>query len=216
MKIKYIMCLLFFFICLSANAQTSIGIKSSLYMSFNKSSEIQLDDELDFLTYELTFVEEDVSPSFGVFGIMENELLFLRMDIAYREIKSRFRYINYLNFQDLEPVKLEKRERSIIVPFQMGLKFDRFKFGAGPVLSYSFSEDTVLAQIESLEERNKKLTSGFVVGFSIKANNLIFDIQYEQRFHGAAEDIYYRGDKKSFDQASRYVGLGLAYVFELN
>jgi len=197
-------------------AQFSIGLKSSLYLSFNKSSEIKLDDELDFLTYKIRFLEEDVSPSFGLFAIAENNRVYLRMDLAFRQIKSNFNYVDYMDINKLDAVSVTKETKSFISPIQMGLRLGHLRLGAGPVISYSFSQTRGLDVIPDLEERNRSIQGGYHIALAFEVNHLLIDIQYESRFHGAAEGLYYRGDNKGFNQSSQYLNLGLSYLFNLS
>lgn len=194
----------------------SLGIKSSLNLSFNKTSLVQLDDELDFLTYELSFVEEDLSPSLGVFGLFENDLVFVRCDILYRQAKSRFRHVDYRNHEDLSPKTSLRLTRYIVSPIQMGLRLENFRFGAGPIFSYKLSRNNAFTEIDYLVEREKKLQGGWHLGLGIELNRLMVEIQYEQRFHGVADGLYYRGNPHPFDQTSRYVNLGLIYLIPIN
>ncbi len=206
-------------LCLTAfitEAQIQIGGRAALHLSFDRASTIRLDDELDFLTYELRFLEEDISPSFSLFAIAENERAFVRLELGYRQITSRFSYIDYRKFDNLQSIIVRREIKSLYMPALMGFKINDLKLSAGPVVSFHFQDDKALQAIEDLEERNRRFDSGYLIGVSYRLNSLMIDLFYEQRFHGTAEGLYYRGDNIPFKQSGRYLSIGLSYVLDLN
>ena len=100
-----ILSLTYIFVSISflAKAQLKVGAMASYHLSFNKSSEIKYDDQFDFLTYKVRFIEEDIAPVLGAFISYENKLVYVKGGLALRNINSRFSYIDYLNYDDLSP-----------------------------------------------------------------------------------------------------------------
>ncbi len=206
-------------LCSSLNiswTQISISVSTSYFLSFNRGSEIKYDDQFDFLTYSVRFLEEDISPVFGVSCTVANDLVYVRGGIHLRQLKSRFRSINYLKFPDLTPQFLEKKSNTLLIPIEAGLRVDNFNIGAGPSIVWHYSTQSPFNQLPEFEERERKISGGYHISFNYELNKLQLEILYEQRFHGVAEDIYYRGDEKSFKQSSQYLGLMMSYRFELN
>ena len=189
---------------------------ASYHLSFNKSSEIKYDDQFDFLTYKVRFIEEDIAPVLGAFISYENKLVYVKGGLALRNINSRFSYIDYLNYDDLSPKEVTKETRSILLPLEAGLRVENIKFGAGPTLAFHYSENKIFEGIDEFEERRRNFDSGFHINISYELNKLQFELMYEQRFHGVGDYFYYRGDQKAFQQASQYIGLSLAYVITVN
>jgi len=199
-----------------AHSQFRVGVKAAYYLSFNKSSEIKYDDALDFLTYKIKFIEEDVDPVLGVFASYQNDMVYVRADLAYRNIHTRFSYINYLTYGDLKPHDAIKETKSFLIPLEAGLVVENFKFGAGPSIVFHYTQNKIFESIPEFEERRRKIDTGFHLSFSYVINQLQIDLLYEQRFHGVGDYFYYRGDQKSFQQASQYISIGLSYILPIN
>ncbi|NNL91393.1 MAG: hypothetical protein HKO66_04100 [Saprospiraceae bacterium] len=197
----------------SVFSQIQVGVKANYTLSFDKSQEIKLDDELDFLTYKISFLEQDISPVISGFISYSNDLIFIQGELGYRRIQSRFLYTNFSSLDDVVPILETKRTNSIIVPFTAGLRMEGIKFGAGPIFSFVINENQIFKSIESFEERSKKLKTGFRVGVGIELYQLHFDLNFEQRFDGVAESFYYRGDNKGFNAQSQFISFGLGYLF---
>lgn len=198
---------------LKCESQVLFGVKVNYGLSFNRSSEIKYDDKFDFLDYKVRFIEQDISPVISAFILYKNEIMFLHGEIGYRTVRSRFSYINYLTYDDLTPQLETKTAHSIIVPILAGINIEKFRFGAGPILSYTIKENSIFESIVDFEERTTKFNPGFRIGMGLQLYRLYFDLSFEQRFNGVAESFYYRGDNKGFDQQSQFLNFGLGYLF---
>ena len=199
--------------CQSLVSQIQFGIKANYALSFNRSAEIKYDDDFDFLDYKVRFLEQDISPVFSGFITYKKDIIFLQGEVGYRTIKTRFSYINFRTFDNLDPQFETKINRSIIVPVQAGVFFDKFKFGVGPIFSFTVSENDIFTSIVDFEERQSSFDGGFRVGLGMELYRLHFDISFEQRFNGVAEDFYYRQDNKGFTNQSQFLNFGLGYLF---
>lgn len=200
----------------SLKSQLTVGIKASYFLSMSQAQELSYDDTQDFLSHKIRFIEEDVSPVPELFASLSNERTYVKLGLAYRRIQTRFSFRDFLDYANTHYSPELKRSSTLLLPMEAGLKLKNMRFGAGPSLSFLVSENTVFESIRELEERRNMFTTGYHISFSITHNRLMFEILFEERFHGVAEYIYYRGDSQSFDQRAKYISLGLAYTLDFN
>ncbi len=202
------------FILLStlAQAQIRVGVKGTYSLPFNRYQEIKYDDWQDYLIYKVGFLEQDISPGFGVFGFYTNGLLFLQGEINYRNIKTRFRKTNYILDEIIEQNET-KSTHYIVLPITAGLKFGNIKGGAGPIFSYIIKENSIFADLLYFEERREKFEAGFTFNFGIVFSNFHLDLTYEYHFAGVGEYFYFREDNWGFKDQPKYLTLGLGVSF---
>lgn len=205
------------FFTLSAGMQLTgqvyFGISASYSVPFTRSEEIKYDDKQDFLTYSLRFVELDVSPSLNTYVYYKNELMYLQAGLGYRQVKTRFRSINYLELGKQTPVETVKKTNYITLPVHAGICFDRFRFGAGPVFGYIIGQNTIFEEIENFEERRRPIDAGFAFNFGITIYRIQLDLSYEYQFNSVGDYLYYRKDEKGFNNQAQFINLGLGLIF---
>jgi len=189
------------------------GIKGSYTIPFVRSQEIKYDDELDFLVYKVRFVEQDVSPTISLFAYYRNDLIYLQGEVAYRRIKSRFTSIDFLNHEDLTPIKETKETNYLMIPLSAGIRFHNFKFGCGPVLSFIISENKIFEELLYFEEKRRKMEYGFSISAGLALYRLHIDLSYQLQFDGVGEYIYFREDSKGFTNQPQFLNIGLGYLF---
>ncbi|MBT8190271.1 MAG: hypothetical protein KJO29_07555 [Bacteroidia bacterium] len=195
------------------SGQLYFGINASYSIPFTRSEEIKYDDAQDFLTYSLRFVELDVTPSLNTYIYYKNEIMYLQGGIGYRQIKTRFRSISYLEFGKQTPVETIKKTSYLMLPIHAGICFDRFKFGAGPVFGYIVDQNNIFEEIESFEERRRRLDTGFAFNFGITIYRFQLDLSYEYQFNSVGDYLYYRKDEKGFNNQAQFINLGLGLIF---
>ncbi len=211
-KILFILCISFL-ISSAIDAQLYFGIKGSYSLPFARSQEIKYDDAQDFLTYKVKFIEQDVSPMLSVFSYYRNDKIYLQGELGYRRINTRFSSVNFLTPEDLTPNESIKKTSYLLIPLSAGLRFDRFKFGVGPVFGYIIGQNTIFEEIENFEERRRRMDMGFAFNFGITLYRLHIDLSYEYQFNSVGDYLYYRKDSKGFDNQAQFVNLGLGFLF---
>jgi len=210
---KYVLSFIFLFSGVCSNAQLYYGIKGTYSLPFTRSQEIKYDDAKDFLTYKVRFIEQDVSPMISGFLYYRNDIMYLQGELGYREVKTRFSSIDYVNFDNEIPIESVKKTRYLHIPLTAGIRFNNFKFGAGPVFSYILQQNEIFKEIPNFEERRRKMESGFAFNFGIVLYRLHLDLSYEYQFAGVGEYLYYRLDSKGFKNQAQFINLGLGLVF---
>lgn len=201
----------FIFIVTSANGQLSFGLKTALSLSFAKTEALYLDDTEDFLLYEVHFKEEDVSPSFGVFGIMRDNDIFIQSELLYRNISSNFEYIIWENNPPVMDVDV-KRTHFIAWPIMGGFQVQNFKFSTGPIFSFIIAENEIFKNFKHFSERREWLESGFAFNIGVVAYRLHIDLRYEIHFNRVADYAIFQNLQSGFGQSPGYLSIGLGYL----
>ena len=194
-------------------AQLYGAVKVTYSLPFIRSQKVKYDDHLDFLLYKVRFIEQDVSPTISAFAYFRNELLYLEGGIGYRRVRSKFSSIDYLNYEDLTPQLETKETNYFVIPITTGIRFENFKFGFGPVVSIIASENKIFENLQFFEERRDNVEYGFSINAGLALYRLHIDISYEYQFNGVGDYFYFRGDRKGFTNQSRFVNIGLGYLF---
>ncbi len=191
--------------------QNNFGVKSALTLSLAKAEQLLFDDPFDYLLYEVIFEEEDVSPSFGIFGITRDDNLFLQSELLYRNITSNFSYIIWENNPAIERMEA-KRTHFIVWPVIGGIEIQRFKFGVGPVFSFIISENEIFSEFKHFEERREWLEAGFSFNVGAIIYRLHLDFRYELHFNRVGDYFVFNELQSGFGQSPGYFSMGLAYL----
>jgi len=212
--IKSIKSIFFFCFILSSGitAQVRLGVKASLTIPFSKNQLIQYDDYQDFLVYEVKVLQQNISPEFGLIGFYSNDLLFLQAEAFYKKVETDFEIASYV----LDDVFLprERKETSYLTfPINAGIIINKtFKLGFGPVFSFIIDDSYILENVEYFEEKQSQIEKGFSFSFGVLVKRLHFDLRYESRFDGVAEDFYFRDTRQGFRQRPGYLSFGVGLV----
>ena len=182
-------------------------------MAFTRPEVIKYDDAQDFLTYKVDFIEQDVSPGISAFAYYRNDLLYLQGEVGYRRVKSRFRTTNFINPLDIRMENFTKETHYLLVPLSAGVRFDRFKIGAGPVFGFIMDQNPIFIEEENFEERRRSLDGGFAFNFGLSLYRLHIDLSYEYQFYTVGDYFYYRADEKGFRNQAQFINLGLGFLF---
>ncbi len=212
MRILTSFILLFVFLSTQSLAQVRLGVKASITVPFSKNQLIQYDDFDDYLVYDVKVLQQNVSPEFGLIGFYSNKLLFLQGEALYKKVETDFEITSYV----LDDVVLprERKETSYLsFPINAGVIINEtYKLGFGPVFSVIIDDTFILENVENFEERQSKIEKGFSFSFGVLVRRLHFDLRYESRFDGVAEDFYFRDTRQGFRQRPGYLSFGVGLV----
>jgi len=211
---RILQCILFFSLCLAtlSTAQIRLGVKASLTVPFSKNQLIQYDDYQDFLVYEVTVLQQNISPEFGLIGFYSNDLLFLQTEAFYKKVETDFEIESYV-LDDIVLPRERKTTSYLTFPINAGVIInDTYKLGIGPVFSFIIDDTTILQNVSYFEEKQSKIEKGFSFSFGILVKRLHFDLRYESRFDGVAEDFYFRDARQGFRQRPGYLSFGVGLV----
>lgn len=197
----------------AAIGQTYFGVKGTYSIPFNRPHEIKLDDANDLFIYRLTFIEQDYTPTVSLVTYYRNEVIYLQGELAYRRANTRFRAENFIDLENITNTSVTKTTHSLDIPLIAGVRLDRFKLGAGPMFSVILSENELLPEVEFFEERRNALEAGFGFQVGIVLYRLHVDLNYQIRFNGAGDFLYWRSNFSGFDDPIQYLDLGLAFFF---
>lgn len=193
-------------------SQFVYGPKTAITLSFAKTETLLFDDPFDYLLYEVFFIDEDVSPSFGLFGRISDKNLYLQFESLYFSTSSNFKYIDW-ETRDAPEYAETKKTHFISFPITAGIYIDNFKFGVGPVFSFIVAQNEVFKSFKYFEERRKYLESGFSFNTGIKIYRLDVDFRYEIHFNRVADYFVFQSFQSGFGQSPGYLSMSLGYQF---
>jgi len=178
-------------------------------LTFNHPQEIKYDDANDFFIYRVNFLEQDVAPYLSLAVYHRYELVYFQLDLSYRRTSATFRALNLIDLDNITETEYTKKTHSIDLPFVAGVRYDRFKFGVGPVFSVIVGENPIFSDTSFFEERRDRIEKGF--GFHIGAifERLHLDVNYQYRFNQVGDYLYWRNVHKGFSQPIQYLDIAL-------
>ncbi len=192
-------------------AQVQVGVKAAYSLSFAKQQTVIFDDTFDYITYEVTFLEEDVRPMFGLMTYYEQEKVFVQIEALYKQTRENYfttdwRTIDQFKYNDT------KRTDFLIFPITAGYKLNNLKLGLGPVFYAIMQQSDVFTELENFEQRRKKMEAGFAFSVGLKLYRLHIDISYENHFNKVGDYVIYREIQSDFATNPAYMTLGLSYL----
>ncbi len=202
-----------FFVSISSIfGQFVFGPKTALTLSFAKAETLLFDDPFDYLLYEVFFIDEDVSPSFGLFGRLMDDNLYLQTEVNYFTTSSNFKYINWE--ESTTPQFNEtKTTHFLSLPVTAGIYIQNFKFGVGPIFSFILYENEIFKEFKYFKERRKYLESGFTFNAGVSFYRLDVDFRYEFHFNRVADYFVFQEFQSGFGQSPGYLSVILGYQF---
>ena len=210
--IRYILVMIIACGVISVDGQVRLGVKAGLTVPFSKNKLIQYDDFQDFLAYEVTVLQQNVSPEVGIVAFYSNNLLFLQTEALFKRAETEFIIESFIQ-DDTRLPRESKLTSYLTLPITAGVMINgTYKLGIGPVFSVILDDTTILNDVEYFEERQSKVEKGFSFSFGILVKRLHFDMRYETRFDGIAEDFYFRDARQGFKQRPGYLSFGVGLV----
>jgi len=211
---RILKCILFLSVsfAIQSRAQVRLGVKAALTVPFSKNQLIQYDDFQDFLVYDVKVLQQNVSPEFGLIAFYSNNLLFLQTEALYKKVETDFEITSYV-LDDISLPRQRKETSYMTFPITAGVMINEtIKLGLGPVFSVIIDDTFILENVENFEEKQSKIEKGFSFSFGILVKRLHFDLRYESRFDGVAEDFYFRNTRQGFRQRPGYLTFGVGLV----
>lgn len=193
-------------------SQIIYGPKVALTLSFAKTETLLFDDPFDYLLYEVFFIEEDVSPSFGMFAMFKDKNIFIQPEMLYYSTSSNFKYIDWERPGAPEFAET-KVSHFLSFPIVAGVYLENFRFSVGPIFSFIIAENEVFKEFKYFEERREKLESGFSFSAGVSLLRLIIDFRYEFHFNKVADYFVFQSFQSGFAQSPGYLSMSLGYQF---
>ena len=195
------------------SSQTYVGVKGSWSVPFNRPHEIKYDDAQDFFIFRLGFIEQDFTPTVSVVTYYRNDIIYLQGELGYRRAKTRFNFDNLIDLENIISSTAEKTTHSLDIPLIAGVRLERFKLGVGPTFSVILAENELFSEVEFFEERRNTVEAGFGFQFGVVLDRLHIDLNYQYRFNGVADYLYWRSAIQGFSDPVQYLDLGLIFLF---
>lgn len=201
-------------LCLNFTAfsQLSIGIKGTTSTIFTPA------DTKDFVSFsplELNRVsvgQQEKRTSFGLFGMAENDKLFVMVDGLYTNTNQKFQLVaNGLGRNNPDPaMEFYYNTSNIRLIATGGVKYKNFRLGAGPEISFVLSQEETLSELRDFEDQKASHFGGFdfLLGYTF-LDHIQLDIKYVQYFNNIGGSYQHGGIPVNFEGNPKMIELSL-------
>jgi hypothetical protein len=195
-------CILAFLVAGICYSQVRIGIKGGINVSrLNSDTEILTPSPTTENNYKITIPNYAmIGYHIGLVGQIQLFSFFIQPEALYTVTRNDINIydLNSANPDNANPIT-QKLNR-IDVPILVGLKFNSFKIGVGPVATFLISDDSDLKRITEYDLKLNKATLGFQAGLGFDIKKFTIELKYEGSLSKVSDGINLKdGEKMSFD-----------------
>jgi len=199
---------------LTASAQVSLGVKATTSSVFTPSA---TKDFVSLYPTELNRIsvgESERRHSFGLFGMAENDKLFVMLDGLYTSTNQRFQLVaNGLGRNVPDPaMDLYYNSTNLRLIATGGVKYKNFRLGAGPEISMVLSQQETLSELRGFEDQEVTHFGGFdfLLGYTF-LDHIQLDLKYVQYFANIGGNYEHGGIPVNFKGNPSMIELSLGF-----
>lgn len=210
---------------MNIQAQTRIGVKTSLGLKLNSEEAVLHSSDNIMYTDQIKFLGQSSTKSIGLFIRKQSDFLFLETDLMYSTYQSSFSVqdltSNGIGVRDIpaeiselpEAVTYTDTYQNIDLAILAGYTHRNFDFGVGPIFHRTLSHQSELSEIEGYQSKRKLVDPGFQFKVGYNLGRLNVGIKYEDYFLKAGDHFTLDTKKLKFKSGLNSLKLELAYGF---
>lgn len=199
---------------LTAFSQLSIGVKGTTSTTFTPA------DTRDFVSMyptELSRIsvgDTERRHSFGLFGMAQNDKLFVMLDGMYTSTSQRFQLVaNGLGRTAPDPaMEFYYNTSNVRLIATGGVKYKNFRLGAGPEINLVVSQEETLSELRDFEDQKVSHYGGFdfLLGYTL-FDHIQVDVKYVQYFANIGGNYEFGGIPVNFKGNPKMIELSLGF-----
>lgn len=200
------------FLSLSLNAQWNVGVKVAYGTVAQKSAEIEVVPQSDYIVYDMEYVGSTPVTSIGFMAYNDLGPLFLQTEVLATTFGMDFYVDGYKSIND-NPGVYRETYYFVEIPFNAGVNYKNFKFGVGPVMDIKVDQNSELASIEDYRDTSKSMDFGFqgLVGYNYGLFH--FDLKYVNKFTSIVDGFSLGYDKFRYNKSANRLSLSVGVAF---
>ena len=212
MKKVFSIALFAFVMIVSANAQSSFGVKTSFGLIPHREESVFASNASDYVTHQITFDNASPVYSGGFFVKKVMGWTYFQMDAMYSSYSLDYRLEQFGNRSIYNKTVTEKF-KNIDLVINAGITSDRLRLGFGPVFHIIADHTSALDEIPNYNERLGAMTYGFSGAVGYDLGNLSFDVRYENALTTIGDHMYFGAARSKFTTGANQITLSVGYGF---
>lgn len=209
-----ILCLALF-VCSQVNAQHHIGVKASYgYTQSRGESRLTINGE-QAVNFDLRFINAGPSSAFGMMSQHNFGWLWLQPELLYSRFEQEYSVRSFTGSDEnlFEQFHIEKHSY-FDVSVMGGLRFNRFRYGVGPIFHITGSINSDLDQYEFFTQDPRWITYGFQGGIGYDFDYIHVDFKFESTFRAAGDHIKFTDTRvEQYNNQLQVLSLSLGFMF---
>ena len=207
-----IFCIGCFLFSFSLSAQWTFGPKVGYGMIAQKSSDIDVVPQSDFIAYDLKYVGSSSVTSIGFMAARNLGPVFLQAECLATTYSSDFFLSGYKDSNDNANTYTETYY-FLEIPFNAGVNFNDFKFGLGPVMDIRIDQNSELATMDGYRDTSKSMDFGFqgMVGYRLGIFHV--DMKYINKFTSIVDGFSLDYDNFRYNKSANRLTMSVGVAF---
>jgi len=199
-------------ITMTTQAQTKIGLKLEYGISNTIDETANRISQSDDIFYSITTQGKSNTTSLGLSLRQKAGYVQVGADVLLSKYSRSYMVENFQIDGGLDGL-LTENNYQLDIPLKIGVNHRNFSFTVGPQIQYSLSKDDVLSNLEGLEDRSRKLSTGYNMSLGYDFGLGFVDLSYYKNFSAEGNGIYIDDVKTRFTGRDQQLKLAVGYNF---
>ncbi len=215
MNLKFLLISLLVISATVLSAQHRFGVKASYgHVESRTESRLIIKDD-QAVRLELTYVDSSPMLAYGVFSQHNFGWVWLQNDLTYSTFKQEFSLKSFIETDEvLKTDKYFETNKYIDFSVMSGIRFNRFRYGVGPIFHFFGSIDSELSELDFYSQDIRWITAGFQGGIGYDFDNIHIDFKFESIFRAAGDHIKFNdGRIVQFRKRNQLLSLAVGFSF---
>ncbi len=194
----------------SSFGQFKLGINATYSNVIGEAQNVSLIDNRGYEIYNLKYEGQENFYSIGLSGYAEKGNLFFMPAVNFRSTTHSFQIMEYSeNGAEFNKAKISTQ--SIHIPITAGMKYKKFRLGAGPDFNMVLDLNEDLSPYNGLSYNERTLKTGFhfTLGYD-PIPNVRLGINYEFAFYNITNDYKFGGKSIPLNATPKMINFTVA------
>ncbi len=170
--------------------QWSFGPRVGVGASTTSNESVIVVLHQDALAYELDFIGNSISKTFGVYGERSFDFAFLQVAALHNSYTSSFEVSLYGEKAQGAQVYYQKFQ-NIDISVLAGGKYKKFRLGAGPIFGKNVSTKSDFTALPGVEVKNSGINLGSQAAFGIDLGVFNIDVRYIRMVKSVGNNLHF-------------------------
>lgn len=197
----------------SLSAQQKLGLRIEYGMQNVKTQNSYLIGANNRIDYNLSI--QDITPvqSIGLYAYKSFGNLFIQPEFLYSSYSVQYAIEDFTDSRpSTSAASKSERIQQFDIPVFAGVRFNKFRVGAGPVFHVGETIESELEAIDNINIKPTKLSAGLQLGLGFDFSFFAIDIKYNREFNQISDHIRFENQPSGLTSNINSFRLGLAFA----
>jgi len=175
---------------ISLHAQWSFGPRVGIGASTTKNESVVVVIHSDAVAYDLNFIGNSISKSFGIDVERTFDYAFLQFAALHSSYSSSYDVAVYGEKSEDSKIYYEKYQ-NLEFPVLAGGRYKNFRLGAGPIFSYNLSTKSDFEDLPGVNLKDSEINFGSQAAFGVELGVFNIDVRYIHMVKAVGENLIF-------------------------